>query len=170
MVWEAIAAGLVGLAALVLVLEPLVRPAPLPPPPIEPEDPEETPKGVALAALREIEFDRATGKLSEADYRALLAKYTAQAVEALRAEERAGPDDAVEALVAARVRALRSGGSSGSGAAPSCVTCGPRPEPDALFCSGCGVLLAPGVSCRRCGAALVVGGKYCDRCGSAVAA
>ena len=34
----------------------------------EPEDLEETPKGIALAALREIEFDRATGKLSDEDY------------------------------------------------------------------------------------------------------
>ena len=55
----------------------------------EPVDPEETPKGVALPALKEIEFDRETGKLSDADYELLKGKYTAAALEALRAEEAA---------------------------------------------------------------------------------
>ena len=53
----------------------------------EPVEPEETPKGVALLALKEIEFDRETGKLSDEDYQFLKDKYTAQALEALRAEE-----------------------------------------------------------------------------------
>ena len=38
----------------------------------------------AVAALREIEFDRATGKLSDADYADLKARYTKEAVAAMR--------------------------------------------------------------------------------------
>ena len=53
------------------------------PPAYEPLDPEETPKGVALAALKEIEFDRETGKLSDVDYEFLKSKYTGQALEAI---------------------------------------------------------------------------------------
>src|SRR2546425_7709399 len=51
-------------------------------------DPEDdlSPGAVALRALKEIEFDRATGKLSDADYDALKQKYTAEALVALRAE------------------------------------------------------------------------------------
>ena len=56
----------------------------------EPLDPEETAKGVALTALKEIEFDRETGKLSDADYELLKGKYTAAALEALRMEQEAG--------------------------------------------------------------------------------
>ena len=74
------------------------------PRPAEPPDPEETARGVALTALKEIEFDRETGKLSDADYAYLKEKYTAAALQALRAE---APDD-IEAMVAARVRVLRS--------------------------------------------------------------
>ncbi len=51
----------------------------------EGEDPEDdlSPRAVALRALKEIEFDRATGKLSDADYEALEREYTAAAVAAL---------------------------------------------------------------------------------------
>ena len=40
-----------------------------------------------MAALREIEFDRATGKLSDADYDFLKARYTARALDALRQDD-----------------------------------------------------------------------------------
>jgi hypothetical protein len=106
MAGEALAAVLVGVAALWLVLQPLIKPRysrPLAP---EPLDPEETPKGIALTALKEIEFDRETGKLSQADYEFLKAKYTATALDALRSEQGAVSND-VEALIAARVRSLR---------------------------------------------------------------
>jgi hypothetical protein len=54
------------------------------------EDPDDdlSPRAVALRALKEIEFDRATGKLSDADYDALKAKYTTEALAALRVEDR----------------------------------------------------------------------------------
>src|SRR2546426_11685291 len=59
------------------------------------EDPDDglSPGAVALRALKEIEFDRATGKLSDTDYDALKAEYTAAALAALRAEagRRVGP-------------------------------------------------------------------------------
>src|SRR3989442_11196200 len=42
------------------------------------------PQAVALRALKEIEFDRATGKLSDTDYEQLKAKYTEAALAALR--------------------------------------------------------------------------------------
>ncbi|HEX6574745.1 MAG TPA: hypothetical protein VF042_07210 [Gemmatimonadaceae bacterium] len=63
----------------------------------------------AIDALREIEFDRATGKLSDTDYAELKASYTQRAVDAMRS----------------------AGGLV-------CDVCGARPEPDAKFCSRCG--------------------------------
>jgi hypothetical protein len=62
----------------------------------------------AVDALREIEFDRETGKLSDADYDSLKASYTRDAITAMR--------------------------SSGT----SCPSCGAIPEPNANFCSRCG--------------------------------
>ena len=89
MIWlEAMAAALVGIALLLVVLGPLIS-RELVPALVddEPQDLEETPKGIALSALKEIEFDQATGKLSDEDYAMLKGKYTAQALEALRAED-----------------------------------------------------------------------------------
>ena len=117
---------------------------------------------LAVAALREIEFDRATGKLSEADYAQLKAEYTRQALADMRrsapASNVAGEQDEVEAMIRA-YRAER----------PACPQCGPRPEPDAVFCSNCGRYL-PG-SCERCGRRVEeMGARFCAACGHRLAA
>ena len=66
----------------------------------------------AVDALRELEFDRQTGKISDSDYEPLKARYTEQALAVMRA-----------------------------GSASVCEKCGPRPERDAEFCSNCGAAL-----------------------------
>ena len=117
---EAVAAAVLGLGALWLVLRPLVHPTAVGTPGVELLEPEETAKGIALAALKDIEFDRETGKLSDADYEVLKAKYTNAALQALRAE------------------AAREEPASSLPSGVVCTVCGPRPEPDAVFCSTCG--------------------------------
>lgn len=190
MTLEIVAAVLVGMAAVWLVLQPLLAPGQPAAAVYEPPDPEETPRGVALAALKEIEFDRETGKLSDEDYAFLKSKYTGAALEALRAEEptpppapvsapsvgspalggSTGAGGDVEVMIAARVRALRSAATSAPPGAPACPTCGPRPEPDAVFCSTCGLRLQQGGACAGCGAPLGPGSRYCEQCGAGVAA
>jgi ribosomal protein L40E len=66
----------------------------------------------AVDALRELEFDRQTGKISDADYEPLKARYTEQALAVMRAGDK-----------------------------PVCHRCGPRPEQEADFCSRCGAEL-----------------------------
>jgi hypothetical protein len=182
MLAETVAAAVVGALALWLVLQPLMRPVRRSSPSIEPIDPEETPKGVALAALKEIEFDRETGKLSEEDYELLKARYTAAALAALRGNPSvltAGPaSDDVESMIAARLRALRSASGTTSSdppvhsnsIQPLCPSCGPRSEADAAFCSTCGRRLSNELKCNCCGASLNPGSKFCESCGQGVAA
>jgi ribosomal protein L37E len=120
---------------------------------------------VAVAALREIEFDKATGKLSDADYNQLKEQYTRQALTRMRAARGAGDareasssDDEVEAAI----RAYRE-------AHPRCDRCGPRPETDAVFCSNCGRYL-PG-RCEQCGRHVdEIGARFCAACGHRLAA
>jgi len=142
----------------------------------EGEDPDDdlSPRAVALRALKEIEFDRATGKLSDADYDALKAKYAAEALAALRAEAQDtgnGTRETGDVMLGgdAVSRVPRPSGSPLG--CPACPEHGPRQEGDAEFCSECGRRLgsAPGY-CARCGAALEHDARYCHACGARVAA
>ncbi len=123
------------------------------------EQPQSAEGDTAVVALREIEFDRATGKLSDADYGDLKARYTAQAVAAMR--EKGGADASDDAIEAA-VRAYRA-------AHPACPTCGPRDEDDAVYCSNCGRYLHD--RCASCGAPVeALDARYCVNCGDRLAA
>lgn len=101
---------LLAIAALSFVLWPLLVPSvsPMTAAPVRGASPD-----YAVDALLELEFDRATGKISDADYASLKIRYTNKALTAMRAGDR---------LV--------------------CDRCGPRVEPDAAFCSNCGAPLA----------------------------
>ena len=128
----------------------------------EGEDPEDdmSPQAVALRALREIEFDRATGKLSDSDYEQLKAKYTQEALAALREES--------------GVRSLEPGVKPAPDSrlpTPRCPEHGARPESGAVFCSECGRRLGTAQGyCARCGTGLEDDARYCNRCGARVAA
>jgi predicted nucleic acid-binding Zn ribbon protein len=172
---ELVAGIVVAVAALALVLEPLVRgdidqgASTSPTDELDFTDIQESesPKIQALLALKEIEFDRATGKLSDEDYGALKKRYAHAALAAIEAEdaeveeaEKAGGDPAEAAIQRAR-----------AGARKACPTCGPRPEADSAFCSSCGKpLVTPGGPdhCTSCGEAVPAGGKFCANCGTAV--
>jgi rRNA maturation endonuclease Nob1 len=164
------AAAVLAVLALWVILQPLAQPALREAAPMEPLEPDETPTGIALTALKEIEFDRETGKLSPADYEQLKAKYTAAAVAAMRAAEPDGAPDDVEGMIAAKVRLIRSAQTSTAPDTPTCRVCGPRPEPDAIFCSTCGARLQVPTSCASCGATLPPDSNFCESCGTRVAA
>jgi ribosomal protein L40E len=153
------------------VLIPIVRPSPesadAPAPWDAGDDPDDDlrPRAVALRALKEIEFDRATGKLSDADYALLKTQYTNEALIAMR--EDAG------------------NGEGGMGSVPPvrpplpiphfpiqvCPTHGARPESDATFCSTCGRRLSSAKDfCGKCGSPLETHARFCARCGNTVAA
>jgi len=102
-----------AVASLCYVLYPLLR-SDLAVAKLSPKRPIPSPRqGYAVDALRELEFDRQTGKISDSDYTTLKTRYTEQAVAVMRAAE-------------TDVRV--------------CQNCGPRPqlEVDAEFCSSCG--------------------------------
>lgn len=149
-----------ALVALAFVLVPVFRETPPSTEigPARPDEPDETTH--AVAALREVEFDRQTGKLSDDDYVALKTAYTREALAAMRAADPTGGSSDAEAE--AMILAYRARGRS-------CETCGPRPESDAMYCSSCGRYLAG--ACARCGAPVTEpAARFCAACGSTLAA
>jgi len=128
-----------------------------------------SPRAVALRALKEIEFDRATGKLSDADYDALKNQYTGMALDALR---EAGPSHAFP-HPASPIPPPASPIPPPTSPIPhsSCPIHGPSSEIGARFCPECGRRLSAAHGfCARCGAALESGAHYCNACGARVAA
>ncbi|GAC1649055.1 MAG: hypothetical protein NVS4B3_05490 [Gemmatimonadaceae bacterium] len=156
---------LIALGALAFVLAPLfTERRPTVPRALAPtRDAAASPRARAVDVLREIEFDRETGKLSEGDYVSLKMRYTEDAVSAMRAEgldsSRRGANisEAVEATIRRFRRRIE------------CPVHGVRLETDALYCSDCGRYL-PG-RCEQCGAAVgEPAAAFCAACGAALAA
>ncbi len=113
------------------------------------DDPKEQRKELALAALKEIEFDRATGKLSDADYQSMLARYTKEAVEALRESEAA----VGVAGGNGHTDAERAGGAAGDDPVERLIAEARAANRGRRFCS-------------NCGAALEGSGRFCVECGA----
>ena len=102
----------------------------------------ESRRRVTLLALRDVEYDYATGKLTEGDYRALKRELSAEALAALDhvdAEAAAGPAGAPPELEDEIAR-LRGGLRTGT----TCSVCGSGNDAGSLFCSYCGAPLAHG--------------------------
>jgi hypothetical protein len=156
-----VAGALLAVGALAFVLYPLffeVREAP------RAAGGPATAEDSAIVALREIEFDKATGKLSDADYAELKKSYSARALRELRTRDSqtAGHPErsdgsALQDPIEARIREYRE-------THRACPTCGVRPEADALYCSACGGFLDR--ACPRCaGPVTEPSATFCSTCG-----
>ena len=129
----------------------------------------------AIEALREIEFDRVTGKLSDTDYASLKATYTEQALAELRARDARQPSAAMPAMTsttsttAAGDDPVEAALAEFRARAPRCPEHGARPQADATFCSECGRFLA--ARCPGCGASCErEGQRFCAECGTLLGA
>lgn len=103
-----------------------------------PAPPPETKSRAALLAIKELEFDFATGKIAEDDYLTLRRRYEARAVEARQAPPPPGiSDDALEAEIrAARSRRL-------------CAACAASLPAGARYCPTCGAAVGSPAAMER---------------------
>ncbi len=109
-------------------------------------------RAAALSALRSLDFDYETGKVSEEDYAGLRLQLVAEAAKYINAT--ATEEDRIEAMIRARRTA----------AGKPCPKCGKPASADARFCPECGAELAP--ACPSCGKAVRAGDLFCRSCGS----
>lgn len=137
-----LAGTILALLAVALVLEPVIRPVGPSSVVLSNSDddditPEQRKRDLALAALKEIEFDKATGKLSDDDYGRLYERYAAEAVLAMKANDR-------------RIDAPTDGAAAEASVRPSgrptvrrfCEECGSKLEGSGKFCAECGTKIA----------------------------
>lgn len=149
-----VAAGLLAAAVVLFVLHPLVKglEAPLEHADDDPVRVElEHRRRVALGALRDAEYDFATGKLDEDDYRHLRGEL---AREALALLEREGPDE-------------RSDAAPGEGTEEDVAarrSLDPLEAEIARIRTG----LREGRTCRSCAHVNPAGSRFCGRCGASL--
>ncbi len=103
-------------------------------------------RGLAVQGLRELEFDREMGKLSDADYETLHADLERRALTAMAALEKSGPRSAAAGAPREKsspVRRIDSARSAPSRTINFCPECGARSIAGAKFCGECGSALRP---------------------------
>jgi hypothetical protein len=115
-------------ALVAFVAWPLLRPAEAADAGEDSLPPLERQKVEAYAAIREAQFDRQMGKLSEADFAALEQRYRQQALAAIAAIEKSR----------ARPRAARTAAGAKGVRFAFCPSCGKPLPTRANFCGGCG--------------------------------
>jgi hypothetical protein len=105
---------------------------------------------LVLRSIKEVEFDRAMGKISDADFHEMAGRLRARAAGLLRAldADRTGYRTLIERELATRVgrapsshapaAAVAEMADASAPAAGTCAACGTANDPDARFCKSCG--------------------------------
>ena len=96
-------------------------------------------KALVLRAIKELEFDRAMGKMSAADFDEMANRLRARAISLIKALDAPSPDYRVrvEEELASRVSLADANAAAGV------CACGTKNDIDARFCKACGTRLAP---------------------------
>ena len=115
-----------------------------------------------LLALRDLEFDHRTGKVTQEDYAALHATLLARAAEMMEME------DELNAHIEAIVLAQRQKGVV-EASEFRCSLCGARLTPDDTFCATCGAPARNPERCPECSQPVRGGARFCPACGTRLA-
>jgi hypothetical protein len=85
-------------------------------------------KALVLRSIKELEFDRAMGKVGDADFEAISSRLRARALTLMQDLARTSATESPDPHVAPRSQV-------------ACASCNTRNDPDANFCKNCGIAL-----------------------------
>jgi membrane protease subunit (stomatin/prohibitin family) len=94
-------------------------------------------KTLVLRTIKELEFDKAMGKLSDADFQEMSGRLRARATRLMRQLDAGGYRAQVEQDLAKRLGEVVAEAQ----AARFCPSCGTQRDADAKFCKSCGAKL-----------------------------
>jgi double zinc ribbon protein len=110
-----------------------------------------------LVALRDLDFDQRTGKITDEDYANLRAELLVKASRELQARNQ--QEKELDALIEGAIRGRQKEKLS----VRTCKQCGSNQKTTDRFCSACGASLTP--VCQNCGHEIKVGDLFCTGCG-----
>lgn len=114
----------------------------------------------SLIALRDLDFDQRTGKITDEDYANLRTELLVKASRELQAKDQ--QENELDALLEDAIRNRKNGNLPGR----TCKQCGSMQKTTDRFCSACGVSLTP--MCQYCGHDIRPGDLFCTSCGQSV--
>jgi rubrerythrin len=114
-------------------------------------------RDAVLSALRELDFDFKTGKISEEDYIPLRTRLMAEAAVHIEAEEQ--EKEKLEALIRARRTTQQQ--------SITCDHCEAPVKAGQHFCSKCGSAIH-NEQCPSCGKKIQAGDLFCSSCGNKI--
>lgn len=136
-------------------------------------------KQTVYAAIKDLDFEYKTGKLSDEDYAALRESYRARALNILKQIDEpeqappstAEPGDGVPPVKSGSIAPEGTSATTDTkvGAAVDallCVQCGQANPQGSKFCSKCGTPLETALTCAKCGTVQNPGDRFCRICGN----
>ena len=167
LVFTVLVAILVSAAAIAYVVWPLVQSGPAP---VVVEDDRLTDliarKDATLAAIKDLEFDYRTGKLSEEDYERMDQRLRRQAIGYMQQIEKLAPESAqMDGRIEAEIARLRKTGDAAPASAPQ-PAASPVPKPSPTTDGAAAAVNY----CTNCGKPVQPTHKFCASCGTPVSA
>lgn len=117
------------------------------------------------ASIKELQFDKELGNLSDQDYQELAEKYKHKAASVLKELDATGERAPLEKRLEKEIRAVRQTRKV-AGASFTCRHCGHEERAGARFCSQCGQPLA--LLCPRCETPYTPEDRFCASCGASL--
>jgi len=103
-------------------------------------------KALTLRSIKELEFDQAMGKVSQADFESMAGRLRARAIALMKDldADRSGYRAAIERELESRLAGREPAAVAGPGAPAGvrCAACGTDNDSDAAFCKRCGARVA----------------------------
>lgn len=111
-------------------------------------------KAQLLESIKDLDFEKESGKVSDADYEAARNDYMTQVAELIARIDEVAPVAAAPASAPT------------APAGPACASCGTANPETAKFCIECGTPMS--TACGQCGESLKPTAKFCSECGAPV--
>jgi hypothetical protein len=127
-------------------------------------------KDVALASIREIEFDHQTGKLNADDFQRINSRLRQQAIVFLRQIEKTAPaTSGLEAELEAAIRNQRAVGDRVTSAAVTAAVTMVAPATTPVVANGTSTVMSTATNfCPQCGTRIAANANFCANCGAAL--
>ena len=130
-------------------------------------------KELCYTAIRDLEFDYQTGKLSDEDFKKLYNLYKSEALRIIQRleDEKTLSTESLESNIERAIERKRKElfhpqevtGEKPGNDTTACPYCGIDNSNEAVFCRECGKRI--GIRCPSCGTVNIIDGKFCRICG-----